>query len=315
VIADYYNNADFTGTHIQTIEPVINNKWEDGSPDANIARDTFTARYQGLVKSDEDATYTFYAKVDDSVRLWVGNQLIIDKWAITNKTNEYTGTITLKKGKSYGLRLDYREATGNAQIELRWSTATKAKELVPQTSLFPVIPPPPPTAPSTGGTISASGDGYVQNGTSADTNFNSSGELQVKQSLLDGLLRVSYLKFNLKNFSTINTAKLRLFGAIKDNTATNITTQVFAGDSSDWDETTLTFNNAPNATGGVIGSAVIKDDVPRAYDFDISAFIKAQKAAGHNVVTLVLKNPDITTPYVVFNSREAASNRPQLVIG
>ena len=43
LIADYYNNEDFTGTHIQRVEPVVNFKYEDGSPDPQIGDDTFSA--------------------------------------------------------------------------------------------------------------------------------------------------------------------------------------------------------------------------------------------------------------------------------
>jgi hypothetical protein len=42
--------------------------------------------------------------------------------------------------------------------------------------------------------------------------------------------------------------------------------------------------------------------------------LKAQKAAGKKFVTLVLKNLTSAAPATVFNSREAKTNRPQMVI-
>jgi glucose/arabinose dehydrogenase len=319
LIADYYNNEDFSGTHIQRVEPVVNFKYEDGSPDPKIANDTFSAKFSGLFKAAEDATYTFYVKVDDGARLWVGNQLLLNQWSITGKTNEYTGTITLKKGKNYAIRLDYREHTGAADIELRYSTANTPKAIVPQTALFPV-PVVTPTGSGggsngIGGTISPSGDTYVRNGSFADSTFGTGATLQAKQATTSGLLRVSYLKFNLKNFSTIDSAKLRLFGALSDTTATNVAVDVFATDGTDLNEATTTFNNAPQITGNAIASALITNNTYKYYEFDVSSFIKAQKAAGHNVVTLAVKAPTFSSNFVAFNSREAGANRPYMVIG
>jgi hypothetical protein len=127
------------------------------------------------------------------------------------------------------------------------------------------------------------------------------------------LLRFGFLKFNLKNFSNIGSAKLRLFGVLSDATATNVTTEVFAADGTDWDEANITFNNAPAITGTAIGSAVIKDKVGRYYEFDVSAYVKSAKAAGKNVITLAVKNPVFSSNFVSFNSREAGANRPGLV--
>ena len=41
---------------------------------------------------------------------------------------------------------------------------------------------------------------------------------------------------------------------------------------------------------------------------------KAQKAAGHNIVSFLLKNPNSSASLVSFNSREASSNQPKLMI-
>jgi hypothetical protein len=46
----------------------------------------------------------------------------------------------------------------------------------------------------------------------------------------------------------------------------------------------------------------------------VTSFLKAEKAAGRNTVTLVLKNPTQQNALVVFNSDDASSNKPQLVI-
>lgn len=55
--------------------------------------------------------------------------------------------------------------------------------------------------------------------------------------------------------------------------------------------------------------------MPRWYEWDVTAYLKSEKAAG-NVVTLALKNLATSTPFVSFASREdpAVANRPRVVI-
>jgi glucose/arabinose dehydrogenase len=314
VIADYYDNEDFTGGHIQRIEPVINFKYEDGSPDPKIANDTFSARWSGLFQADQDATYTFYAKVDEGTRLWIGNKLIIDKYQTTGKTNEYSGSITLQKGKHYQFQMDYHEHTGFADAELRYSTPNTAKTLVPQTALFPVaIPINNASALPISGNVKATADAFVKNGTSAATSFGSDATLQVKQATTPGLLRVAYLKFNIKNFTSIDSAKLRLDGSLSDETASNVMVQVFGADNT-WDESAINFNNAPAINGSALDSATIANTSEKYYYFDVSSYIKAQKVAGATEVTLAVKAPAFSSNFVTFKSREASSNQPLLMI-
>ena len=61
-------------------------------------------------------------------------------------------------------------------------------------------------------------------------------------------------------------------------------------------------------------SATIVNAVGRWYEFDLTSYLKAQKAAGKTLVTLVLRNPVTAKPATEFNSRGATTNRPQLVI-
>jgi hypothetical protein len=43
--------------------------------------------------------------------------------------------------------------------------------------------------------------------------------------------------------------------------------------------------------------------------------VKAELAAGHKTISLLLKNPNVSSgPYCQFNSREASSNKPQLLV-
>ncbi len=131
----YYDNMDFTGKTVSRIDPTINFNWGLGSPDASIGNNTFSARWTGKVLPQFSEVYTFYATTDDGVRLWVDNKLIIDNWNQQSAT-EKSGTIDLLAGVKYDIKMEYFENRGKAVSELRFSSPSTPKQIIPTTQLF-----------------------------------------------------------------------------------------------------------------------------------------------------------------------------------
>jgi len=163
-------------------------------------------------------------------------------------------------------------------------------------------------------TLSAIADAYVRDGSFASTNYGTASELVTKTSA-PGYQRVTYLKFDLTSISTITNAKLRLFGKLSASTTGGIATGVYAASATPaWTESSLTWNARPLPTGSALATRTISDTTARWYEWDLTSYLKQQKALGKSSVTLILKNPASTANYCTFNSRQAASNGPQLVI-
>ncbi len=162
-------------------------------------------------------------------------------------------------------------------------------------------------------TVTASADAYVKDGTDAGTNFGSSTQLEVKDGG-SGLNRQAYLKFDLSSFSTVNSVKLNLFGELSNADTTNVLTQLFSVADTTWSESGINFNNKPAAGSTVLASATIVNTTPAMYTFDVTGYVKAQLAAGHKTVSFLLKNPSSSSPFAIFNSREAPANTPTLAI-
>src|SRR3990167_4668347 len=135
--AVYYNNMDFTGRTFSRIDPTINFNWGSGSPDPVISGNTFSARWTGKILPQFSETYTFYARTDDGVRLWVEDQLIIDNWNKQTIT-EKSGTIELLEGVKYDIKMEYFEDRKQAVSQLHFSSASTPKQIIPSTSLFPI---------------------------------------------------------------------------------------------------------------------------------------------------------------------------------
>ncbi|MBI1177607.1 hypothetical protein GC207_09230 [bacterium] len=139
------------------IDPTVNFNWGSGSPDASISVDSFTALWTGQVQPQFNESYTFWTTTDDGVRLWVNNQLVIDKW-IDQAPTEWSGSIALEAGKRYDIAMAYYENGGGAVAQLSWSSPSTAKAIIPQSQLYPTNDVPPTvslTSPTGGSTYTA----------------------------------------------------------------------------------------------------------------------------------------------------------------
>lgn len=148
---EYFDNRDLTDLRVTRIDPRIRFNWYYNAPASEIDADTFSVRWTGYMLAPTTETYTFYARTDDGVRLWVNDQLIINSW-VNQAATERSGQITLVGGQKYAIKIEYYENYGRAVAQLRWSTPTIAKQIIPQSQLFSSdnpIPSPKPTPTAT----------------------------------------------------------------------------------------------------------------------------------------------------------------------
>ena len=135
VRGDYYTSMSFGNLALTRTDPQINFNWGDpGGPDPAVGDDNFSARWTGEVEAAFTETYTFYTNSDDGVRLWIDGQQIVNNWT-DHGTVENRGTIDLTAGSTYSLVMEYYENGGGAVAELRWSSPSTTKELIPQAAL------------------------------------------------------------------------------------------------------------------------------------------------------------------------------------
>lgn len=149
--ATYYDNADFTGTSTVRTDEKVDFSWLAGvSPAANIAGSTYSVRWTGLLQPQWSGEYTFSLTSDDGVRLWIGDELLIDNWTHHASTKN-TASITLHGGVRYPIRLDYFNGSGPGVARLLWARDAQPAEVVPPVHLYPeslgtpvILPPPQP---------------------------------------------------------------------------------------------------------------------------------------------------------------------------
>jgi RHS repeat-associated protein len=141
----YFWYSNLTGQQYYKVDSTINFNWGTGSP-SGLPINGFSIRWTGRVQPKYSETYTFYLDADDGVRLWVNNTLIIDSWSYAP---ERSGTIALTAGQTYDIKLEYCETGGNANIFMRWASHSQAKQIIPQSQLYPSTATPTPTSTST----------------------------------------------------------------------------------------------------------------------------------------------------------------------
>ncbi len=139
---EYFDNNNFTTLRFTRTDPTINFNWGKGSPASSIDKDSFSIRWTGQVLADYTENYTFFTTPDDTARLWINGQQIINS---TRRGQEASGTIRLNAGQRYDVRLEYVENTSDARVNLSWASSSQSKQIIPQSKLFSTIPQNPGT--------------------------------------------------------------------------------------------------------------------------------------------------------------------------
>jgi uncharacterized protein YraI len=198
---EYFNNMTLSGNPVLVRDDwAIDFNWGTGSPAWGVvSSDQFSARWTRTLPLNA-GRYRFSVTSDDGARLWVNNQLIIDRW-YDRATETFTAEIDLPGG-NIPIRLEYYENLGHAEIRLNWTQISSAP-----------APTPPPAAPSltatvvTGALNMRSGPG-IQHGVVATvgygyqvalTGYRNAAATWVQVRLADGRqgwMNASYLRSN-----------------------------------------------------------------------------------------------------------------------
>ena len=171
-------------------------------------------------------------------------------------------------------------------------------------------------------TLTPTADAYVRAGRYADTNYGSVNGLIVKKVSNDSnsiYNRAAYLKFDLSSVTVApSSATLTLtVNSISNPATSSETVQFYSVADTTWTESGITWNNAPglnrtnfSSTGTLLTSKSVALK-PGTITIDLTALVKANLG---KVVTIQLIDASTENKYLVFNSKEATTGKPQLTI-
>lgn len=173
-------------------------------------------------------------------------------------------------GITPGARAIIEEVSADRHGEVSQIVSVPANSIIsltqPSQSVFLVSV--PKTAPTYVRTLGATDDAIVNSGTNANANFGTSPHLFAKNDAVDPAARnVTFIKFNTGSLanSAVEQAVLQVFG---ENTGTDasVIAHVYGIADDNWNESTITWNNAPNLKDS-LGTAV--DDISENFVDDI----------------------------------------------
>lgn len=119
---EYFTNSTFSGAPAATrIDNAINFNYGQGSPlSPTIGVDNFSIRWTG-VQTFAQGTYEFIATVDDGVRVYIDNVIIIDAFR-GGPVFTVTATVNVAAGPRT-IRVEYYDVSLDASISFRWRIA------------------------------------------------------------------------------------------------------------------------------------------------------------------------------------------------
>jgi hypothetical protein len=124
----YWNNRDLSGSAALTrSENELNWDWNTGSPHSSVTADNFSARWTRYIDVAA-GTYRFTATSDDGIRVFVDNQLLINRWD-DHAIQTYTADTSLSAGHHL-ITVEYYEHTGLAVAKVTWGTAASGNQWV-----------------------------------------------------------------------------------------------------------------------------------------------------------------------------------------
>jgi hypothetical protein len=101
--------------------------------DSGTSINDYSRIWRGWLKVPTNAQMSIEAEADDGLRLWIGDECIIDGWA---PAGERAGALASENGALVPVRLEYYQNGGVAFIRLYWSWACHRKELIPPSAFF-----------------------------------------------------------------------------------------------------------------------------------------------------------------------------------
>jgi hypothetical protein len=173
-------------------------------------------------------------------------------------------------------------------------------------------PPPPPPPPTVTTTFTLTTDTHVRDGSNAARNYGTTTTANVRSGSTGNNAWYFLQTSTAAHTAGVSSARLR----IRMSGASGVTTPlVVKGVSTAWTETGLTWNTKP-VPGPQIATASVVGKTATFYEFDVTAYVNAERAAGRQTVAFVVQPSAASSVLVSATTGEATTvaNRPQLIL-
>lgn len=141
LLAAYYNGEGLNSLVATRLEPIVNFNYSNWILPAGVNGSQFSARLSGFVQPKYSDDYTFGLYVDDGIRVWFNNQLVLDNYVGLFVGTRIFSVNSLTAGTQYPITIEYLNGGGGASLQLYWKSIIQPNyEIVPTTYLYPPSP-------------------------------------------------------------------------------------------------------------------------------------------------------------------------------
>jgi beta-glucosidase len=113
---EYFSNQDLQGAPVLVrIDKHVHFDWGEGSFALDQPVDHFAVRWTGYFVPKKSGDYKFFSSADDGVRLYIGDETVIDDWQPHSQTVDSYAK-HFEAGQAYKIRFEYFEAVGSAIV-------------------------------------------------------------------------------------------------------------------------------------------------------------------------------------------------------
>jgi hypothetical protein len=134
-LSGIYHRLDSGDAAIERVDARIDFDWRRAAPATALPADRFGAVWIGTVIPRFSEDYTFIARTDDGVRVWIDDALVLDRWVNKSASEVASASVRLTANQPARIRVEYYENTGNASARLSWRSASEAQAVIPQDRL------------------------------------------------------------------------------------------------------------------------------------------------------------------------------------
>ncbi|MBD2723011.1 PA14 domain-containing protein [Hymenobacter armeniacus] len=116
---DYYEGTNFERFVLTRRDATINFNWGQQPPAPGLPAEDFSVRWTGWLVPPTTGRYVFHVTVDDGIRLWLNDRLLLNEWR-GQPQSSYTAAVELRAGEPYHLRVDYCQYGLDTRVFVTW---------------------------------------------------------------------------------------------------------------------------------------------------------------------------------------------------
>ncbi len=121
LLGAYYRGHFDDGPVLKRVDAAVDFDWADGSPDASLDDDAFSVRWTGAIKAPLTGRTTLAMRCATQCRILVSG-LPVAQGRSDHEPVTITGSVSMRKGVSYPIRLEVEHEKYDAVAQLLWET-------------------------------------------------------------------------------------------------------------------------------------------------------------------------------------------------